>query len=564
MVKPLPAQPSLEQLKKQAKDLRSQYRSEGELQQQQLARQRFVAHHPAWRGERPPPVEPALHDAQLVVAREYGFPTWPRLREEVERLALDFAERARRFVLDATTDTELRNLDGIRLSRARHALEREPTLAGASWWTQLVSGNVERIRAAVAGGGGRAKAGQAGGPRESWTPLLYISFSRMQMESDESLRRFAECGRVLLEAGADVHAVWNHPIWPDSPLSALYGATGENNNPHLARVLLEAGAKLDDGESIFHAAENYHLESLEVLREFGASLGVNATWGNTPLYFLLGHQPDGARWPVVAKGVRWLLEQGANPNDLCGKELRETSLHAAIRGGHSVETVRLLLDFGADPNMASSDGATPLALARRNCRGDLAELLVQRGATPVQLTPAQEFIAAVLSGDEATRMDVVRRHPHLREELNESEKLALVQAAERGDALGVRRLIAAGWDVAYKGDKEWGCTPLHAAAWRGWADAVDALLEAGAPVDMRANTPEDSFPLGWAGHGSGYHRNPAGDYPRIARALLAAGAVPHPAIAAMASPEVAEVIQAALAGGGEGDGEGGGEAELEG
>ena len=72
----LPASPSLEQLRRQAKDLLRAHRAADEA-----ARSRVAAHHPR-------PDEPLkLSGAQLVIAREHGFPSWPRLRAYVERLA---------------------------------------------------------------------------------------------------------------------------------------------------------------------------------------------------------------------------------------------------------------------------------------------------------------------------------------------------------------------------------------------------------------------------------------------------------------------------------------------
>ena len=72
----LPAAPSLEQLRKQAKDLLRAHRA-GDPD----AAARVAAHHPH-------PDEPLkLTGAQLVVAREHGFASWPRLRAYVERVA---------------------------------------------------------------------------------------------------------------------------------------------------------------------------------------------------------------------------------------------------------------------------------------------------------------------------------------------------------------------------------------------------------------------------------------------------------------------------------------------
>ena len=79
----LPANPNLEQLKKQAKELLRLYRS-GDV----AAIARFRAALPAVAGK--PHAEIAasgsrLHDAQSCLAREYGFPSWQDLKELCRR-----------------------------------------------------------------------------------------------------------------------------------------------------------------------------------------------------------------------------------------------------------------------------------------------------------------------------------------------------------------------------------------------------------------------------------------------------------------------------------------------
>jgi uncharacterized protein len=46
------------------------------------------------------------------------------------------------------------------------------------------------------------------------------------------------------------------------------------------------------------------------------------------------------------------------------------------------ETVRLLIEQGADVNMAQSGGYTPLHQAAANGRADLAQMLLEAGANP--------------------------------------------------------------------------------------------------------------------------------------------------------------------------------------
>ena len=71
MARQLPSRPDLEQLKRQAK----------ELQQ--------AAHLP-------------LHEAQTRLARDYGFASWNKLREEVEARTLAFDAAITEFIQAAT------------------------------------------------------------------------------------------------------------------------------------------------------------------------------------------------------------------------------------------------------------------------------------------------------------------------------------------------------------------------------------------------------------------------------------------------------------------------------
>ena len=82
----LPAQPNLEQLRKQAKELLDRYR-EGDTAA--LAEVR--------RFEREPDAASfALHDAQRVLARAYGFESWARLKAFVDGVTIErFAEAAK-------------------------------------------------------------------------------------------------------------------------------------------------------------------------------------------------------------------------------------------------------------------------------------------------------------------------------------------------------------------------------------------------------------------------------------------------------------------------------------
>src|SRR5262245_11322124 len=86
MSKSLPVRPSLEQLKKQAKEL---VKSQKAGTSESLLRIR--KNHPNFGATSESELQNAkfsLSDAQLVIAREYGFTSWPKLKEHIQTLLL--------------------------------------------------------------------------------------------------------------------------------------------------------------------------------------------------------------------------------------------------------------------------------------------------------------------------------------------------------------------------------------------------------------------------------------------------------------------------------------------
>src|SRR5262245_46413546 len=81
----LPANPSFEQLQKQAKELLKQYRSGDSSAVQRLAGQ----------GE-----SPNLANAQFVIAHEYGFESWAKLKRHIESLNSIDLEQFRKLAQD--------------------------------------------------------------------------------------------------------------------------------------------------------------------------------------------------------------------------------------------------------------------------------------------------------------------------------------------------------------------------------------------------------------------------------------------------------------------------------
>ena len=95
--RPLPDSPDLDQLKRQAKDL---LRAARDADPAAMPRFRALPALQHASDDDLARASLALHDAQSVIAREHGFPSWNALRERVEELTLDFDTAAREFVVE--------------------------------------------------------------------------------------------------------------------------------------------------------------------------------------------------------------------------------------------------------------------------------------------------------------------------------------------------------------------------------------------------------------------------------------------------------------------------------
>jgi ankyrin repeat protein len=386
--------------------------------------------------------------------------------------------------------------------RALAIVESEPGIAGESLHVAAVLGLDSEVRRLLAEDRSQV-AVRAGDPPGD--PLVWLCYSPFHGQRDDGLEGAA---RALLEAGADPNARDGGRY----RLPALYAVTGHNHAPRIARLLLESGAEPTDGESVFHAAERFHEEALELLLAYGVDLNATGEWGNSPLYFLLRYW-DIAEGPAeLGLGLRWLLDHGADPNVRCGRE-QETALHVAARRGQDAEVVRLLLDHGADIQARRGDGRTAWLLARRGGFDALAELLEAAGAASEELAPADLLMAACGHADVEGAERLAGSSP-----LGQEEARLLPEAASRGRFDVVAACLAGGFPVDTP--DEFGATALHHAAIHGHAPTVRTLLATGADTTIR-DTEHDSDALGWAEYGRQAGIEPDGDYDQCIRALAA-------------------------------------------
>ncbi|MEO8560997.1 MAG: ankyrin repeat domain-containing protein [bacterium] len=494
--RPLPDSPNLEQLKRQAKDL---LRAARAADPTALARFRMLPSLSQTSDDELDRTSLALHDAQSVIAREHGFASWNALRERVEELTLGFDDAVREFIEAAT--------DG-RTTRAERLLALHPRIAGANVHTALVLGDVAAVESYLARHPAFVR--EAGGPR-GWEPLHYVCYDSLGRTSITSADGLVAIARRLLELGADANSrfPWEHHA---VRRPVLWGATHVTRLLPLAELLLQSGADPNDGVTLPLSASAGDLETLELLRTYGADPNQRwATDGTATLYAILD-------WSTTNVGVRWLLEHGADADPVCATN-GETPLHIAARRW-DVATMELLVQRGADISRRRADGRTPYAVAELNGNGAVAEWLRARGASD-ELEPVDRLVAACGRGDRAAAEAMLAAHPGLRAEITTDHYAALHRAAEQGDVGTLALLLDCGFDPNV-GDEGIGKTALHSAAMAGRPDAVRILLARGASPQIR-DREFHGQPLVWAAEGSRSHQERARDYAEVGQLLLDAG-----------------------------------------
>lgn len=492
MTQQLPERANLEQLRKQAKSLLHAARN-----QDPAALDRFRA--VLTSAGQSDFENLALHDAQFVIAREYGFKSWNELRDYVEERLLTF---------DAATEEFIRCATGDSPAKALRLLELHPGIAHANLYTELVLGDADAVAARLKT---RPEAAQQSGGPQNWEPLLYVCHTCLHRESPDRAAGLVKIAWELLRRGANPNAEYHWNWHPELPRTALWGALVAMNHLPLAEVLLEAGANPTDGVSTHIAAGSGNLLALELLLRFGVNVN-GIPGGVPPLRYILS-------WVTTswgAEGVRWLLEHGADPN-LAWAEHGDAPLHIAAQR-LNVAMVELLVSHGADIHQRRSDGRTPHTIASLYGNKEIATWLLQHGATD-ELTPFEHFVAACTGGDRAWADSMLAKHPDLRNELRAEHHLMLLVPAERGDIKVLETMLACGFNPNTR-DHD-GVTPLHRAAMAGQPEAVRILLAGGASVNaldgMFAATP-----LVWACEGFS-HAQAGADHVAVARQLLAAG-----------------------------------------
>src|SRR5579863_5698168 len=216
--KPLPARPSLEQYKKQAKELVKAFRVEqsrkpgGSEVVPSETIQRVRKHHPRFAdlpGHQIASTRFALADAQFVIALEHGFESWPKFARHIEALesasfAVSVNDPVAAFIEAACVPRDGLHSSGT-LERAEAILTAHPTVANAEIHTAAILGDALAVRRFLALDARNATA--KGGPY-GWDALTHLCFSRYLRLDRARSGGFVAAAKALLDAGASANTGW--------------------------------------------------------------------------------------------------------------------------------------------------------------------------------------------------------------------------------------------------------------------------------------------------------------------------------------------------------------------
>jgi Ankyrin repeats (many copies) len=403
MASTLPNNPSLDRLRAEARRLQR-----GITATDHEALQIVRRHHPrpdlALGGT---PERFALHDAQLTVARAYGFTGWPTLVHYLG-LAGDFSIDPS-AIDEATLDTAdlfctlaVLHYDDTdappRWQSAADLLGADPGLVDRHVWAAAAAADPDALTRHLAQRPGLAAAG--GGPF-GWEPLMYLCYSRAPLDrnQDETLA----AATLLLDAGGDPNAGY---LWcgMSTPFTALTGVFGEGEQgprrqprhpfaPALATLLLERGAHPVDQQTLYNRmfrSDNSHLELLFAHgladaapgsweRRLGEAMETRAQMWRRQIGWAAEHgfvdRLDLLGGHGIDVGGVHLVVQSVPDNPSARDDQGATPLHHAAWDG-DLDLIQRLLEAGADPSITDLRfGSTPLGWAEHAYQSEAAELL---------------------------------------------------------------------------------------------------------------------------------------------------------------------------------------------
>lgn len=299
-----------------------------------------------------------LANAQLVLARENGFESWPKLVKQLEQAG---PERSR-------TALFFEAIDSGDEKAAIDLLNENPEIAGSSrkteyGWSSAIHAAAERgllqvLNALI----------ELGAPvypvnQHDYPPVFYAFYAGHQ----EIVDRLME-----VSAQKDDGQPPTYACGIDIGVAGRLGML-DRVKMHVQRDPLAVYRRGCIGESVLHwPAHNDHVEIVKLLLDHGAPIEADeiGLYGGKPLHWASEHAPG---------TVEVLLQRGADPNSRNlqpGEFEGFTPLHMmASQKEQSLDVARLLLAGGADPQLVDARGRTALEVGQEYGRESTVDFL---------------------------------------------------------------------------------------------------------------------------------------------------------------------------------------------
>ena len=484
MSRELPAKPSLEYLRKQAKQLQ-RTTSQGKLA-----------------------------DAQHALAREYGFADWSKLKSYVITLGLPPAEALTAAIRDQGAQ------------RVRELLESHPELRAKINEPLPNYGFGQHALFAAVQRSDRATIDvllDAGANIHKRTEWWAGGFGVLD-DCDPGLVDF------LVERGAVIDAHAAVRLGMISKVTELVAA--DQNVVH---------AKGGDGQTPLHFAST--VEIAQFLLDHGAEIdALDVDHESTPAQYMLRVEQK-RHYPRDRQDVaRYLVSRGCRTDLLMVTALGDVNL---VRRHLDTDPACIRMSVSEawfpkkDPRAGGTiyiwmlgANRTAHVVARDFGHEQVFELLMERTPEDLKLALACEL------GDESTFQDYLARNPDATKTLSDAERRKLPAAAQNNNTKAVQLMLEAGWPVNTPG--EMGATALHWAGFNGNAEMTRDILRFHPDIETKSREYAGTA-LSWAlyASGNGWHRS-TGDFVGTVRALLDAGAALPP------DPEALEPSDAVL------------------
>lgn len=446
-----------------------------------------------------------LHDAQLVIARGYGFDSWAAMKRKIESLTKSPVEQ---FDAAVREGDEARARELLEMHAEVRARINEPRFDFDSPAILQAKKNLPLVDVLIEYGA------DINARSKWWAGGFGI------LESDLTL----EQATPLIDRGARV-TPWAAAALGllDEVKSVVRSAPG---------VVHERGG---DGKTMLHCATTSAIAGL--LLDNGADLRVrDVDHASTPLQYLIADE-EMARF-LIARGAdvdifaaarlgdKALVEECLRNDPLCA-EVRVNRPPFTAPGGH-IYSWTLGFDL------------TPADVAREFGHTGAAERIVS------SLSPRARILDAIWCGDRERTHRELALHPVSPRELESDGHGLLAAAAWWYRPESVRLMLELGFDPHVPGVHR--STPLDRASFHGYADIAEMLLSLDPNPPLEQLNEFGGMPLNACVHGSlhGWKTGHPQDHARTLTLLLQAGSPLDPAMLPTGNDELDAVMRAWL------------------